>query len=220
MKIGTGVFGWDGAERRSDRYGAVHLGADPYGKGAVCTPELDLEVVMSLVARKVKMWAIVVETRKSDHLGDLFHKIYPSTPEVGERVELGVGLLGVQSVEWDANPSLILAPADGRTTFWIDPRAFYRLHDQTVELYVEETDEPFHPVPDLKPSGESTVATQEAGSLQSKGRIPKTVGPTFERVGEPGDGMFIMRPPGTQEAGTELPAKYFTSRHDRISDDD
>lgn len=222
MKIGSGVFGWDGAERRSDRYGHVHLGADPYAKSSVCVPGLNMEAVMGLVSKKVKMWAIVAETRESGHVGDLEYGIKPTTPEVGERVDLGVGLLGIEKVPWDANPALVLVPEDGRNTFWIDPRALYRLHDQTVELHVEETDEPCHPAPDIKAVGENvTRSTGESdGSLQVKGEIPKTVGPTFERIGEPGDGMFIMTMPGGQARGERLPANYYTSRHDRISDDD
>lgn len=193
MKIGTGVLGWDGAERRSDRYGHIHLGAEPYDQSPVCVPALDLGAVMGLVGKRCRVWAIAVETRPSGHVGDLALGIVPSTPEVGERVDLGVGVLGLDRVAWDANPALSLAPEDGRATFWLDPRALYRLHDQTVDLYIEETADPCHPAPDIKPADEVTVATGDGdGSLQSKGRMPKRVAPSFERVG---DGMFIMGPP-------------------------
>jgi hypothetical protein len=42
-----------------------------------------------------------------------------------------------------ARRTVIMAPDDGRERFWIDPRQLYKLHDQTVELYMEETTEKF-----------------------------------------------------------------------------
>jgi hypothetical protein len=45
--------------------------------------------------------------------------------------------------------TLIMAPGDGRKERWIDPRKLCRLHNQTVELSVEETTDAFDVAPDM-----------------------------------------------------------------------
>ena len=68
-------------------------------------------------------------------------------PDVGEVVDLGVGTIAIQP-SWEASGvAVALRPDDGRADFWIDPRKLYRLHDQTVELFAEPTDEPADPPP-------------------------------------------------------------------------
>jgi hypothetical protein len=139
---------------------------------------------------------VVTETRESGHIGDLFHGFAPSMPDVGEVVDLGVGILDAERVEWCDDPTIVLKPGDGREHFWYDPRKLYRLHDQTVDLFVEETGDPFTEVEYKKPNEDGVVSTGgDDGALQSKSvdieDIDK-VCPEFERVGEPEDHMFVM----------------------------
>lgn len=123
-ELGTGVLDWESEERISDRYGLVEL-------------FLRLRELLKLnpVTEKLhgKLIAIVREIRELHHIGDLFHGVRPTIPEVGERVELGTGAI---FFEEDA---VGLMPDDRRATLWLDIRALYRLHNQTVTLYFEES---------------------------------------------------------------------------------
>ncbi len=56
----------------------------------------------------------------------------PSTPDVGETIDLGTGRFRLGKAE--KTLTFGLEPADGRQTDWFDPAKLYRLHDQTVEL--------------------------------------------------------------------------------------
>jgi hypothetical protein len=140
--IGEGVLTWDASERISDRYGAVFLMNDGDSlhepSGYVLIPD-DVPVGMPgwLVAE-------VVATRQSTHVGDVFRGLRPQTPEVGERIVLGRGRLFRQTVDRDSPHPVIeavgLAPedVDDRDTDWLDPRALYRAHEQTVRLTFED----------------------------------------------------------------------------------
>jgi hypothetical protein len=64
-------------------------------------------------------------------IGDLFHEVCPSKPEPGERVVLGEGTL------FFSDEGVGLMPDDGRKTLWLDIRALYRLHNQTVTLFFD-----------------------------------------------------------------------------------
>jgi hypothetical protein len=123
-ELGTGVLDWEREERISDRYGLVELFQGP---GSL--------VKLNRVTEQLhgKLIAIVRETRVSSHPGDLFHGIKPSTPEVGERIELGIG-----GIFFD-DDAVGLKPDDQRPTLWLDIRALYRVHQQTVTLYFEES---------------------------------------------------------------------------------
>jgi hypothetical protein len=150
IKLAHGVFTWSGSERRSDRYGSFNLLAEPFDGKEVTKPTYDTEVAKKLEDKRVRIFVRVLATRKSNHIGDLFLGILPSTPEVGEEVDLGVGILHTEPCEYDHKvTSTSLEPGDGRDTFWFDPRKLYRLHDQTVDIFVEETADEFTPAPDL-----------------------------------------------------------------------
>jgi hypothetical protein len=162
QKLAHGVFTWSGSERRSDRYGSFILLAEPYGAPPVTVPTYDAALASRLNGKRVRIVVKVVETRRSGHIGDRFLNIYPTTPEVGEHVELGVGIFSTQPDEGDPRvTSTTLAPSDGRETFWIDPRKLYWLHDQTVDVFVEETDDEFTPAPDLKASEPGLIVVDE-----------------------------------------------------------
>lgn len=139
MKIGRGMLCWGRAERITDRYGSITLiseSCDPYGDW---DEDDSIEFRGELEGLKGCLSAVVIEARKSPHCGDSARMILPSTPEVGERVILGSGTLFFEE-EWykiKGCYNLGLKPDDGREHDWMDPRALYRLHCQTVELHFD-----------------------------------------------------------------------------------
>ena len=126
-ELGTGVLDWERGERISDRYGLVELFRGP---GSL------VELNQVTVRLHGKLIAIVREVREPSHIGDFFHGVKPSIPEVGERVELGIGAIFFEA------GAVGLMPDDHRSTLWLDIRALYRVHRQTVTLYFEESPEP------------------------------------------------------------------------------
>lgn len=127
MVIGTGRLSWDRSERVSDRYGTVQL----FDGDAEVTP--DLAFVRATVPARGHLIAKVLYTRKSEHVGDLFRGIFPSTPDVGEIIDLGEGTL------FSEGNSVGLFPDDRRESDWLDPKKLYRAHDQDVMLIFEPT---------------------------------------------------------------------------------
>ena len=77
----------------------------------------------------------MVETRRSGHCGDIARSLAPVTPSVGEEITLGAGTLFTDTDADLGLPTAVgLAPDDHRDTDWLDPRALYRCHNQTVRL--------------------------------------------------------------------------------------
>lgn len=197
MKVAHGVFGWEGEERRSDRYGAIHLSGAPYGGEPLTTVFFEMGALERLHGRRVKIATVVTEARKSQHVGDLFHGIFPSTPAVGERVEIGVGVLDLEP-SYEETPDIVLRPNDGRAHLWMDPRKLYRLHDQTVDVFIEETTDDFHPRPDLEAIEQVAACDNGDGTFQTKNTKPDDR--ILPRMKKLGDGMFIIEPqPGKGE---------------------
>lgn len=124
-EIGTGVLDWDRGERISDRYGSVRLFDQPGPR------KLPVGLRQENGGKHGRLVAVVRETRDSAHIGDLFHGVFPSKPNVGEMILLGEGILFFQ------DDAVGLVPDDGRETLWLDIRALYRLHSQTVTLFFE-----------------------------------------------------------------------------------
>ena len=129
--IGSGQLTWNRAERVTDRYGAVGLMGDdlPRGKDYIALDESKEELWGRLVA-------VIRETRPSGHIGDICCGHGPSTPEVGDEIVLGEGTLFFEGAAW--GPSVGLSPDDDRDDNWLDPKALYRCHSQTVDLFFEE----------------------------------------------------------------------------------
>lgn len=148
QELAHGVLTWPAGDRRSDRYGNVYLIGQDYGATVTVEPRQNDALMASLDGKRVRLICEVVETRTSGHIGDFFHGFFPSTPDVGERIDLGVGTLviGMDTSE-EGDKTIALRPDDGRQVFWFDPRKLYRLHDQTVTVFVEETTDPCHPAP-------------------------------------------------------------------------
>jgi hypothetical protein len=126
--IGKGVLTWQRAERIMDRYGTVQLDDFPGEEGKM-TP---LRILDTCIGAKGRLIAVALETRKSFHVGDLFHGIVPSTPAIGEEIVLGEGFLF-----YEGDTFVGLRPEDSRETLWLDINKLYRAHDQTVELFFE-----------------------------------------------------------------------------------
>jgi hypothetical protein len=140
--IGEGVLTWHANERHTNRYGAVFLMTDGDSlhepTGYLPIPD---DAPVGLPGRLV---AEVTATRQSTHVGDWGRGLYPQTPAVGERIVLGRGRLFCQTVDRDSPHPVIeavgLAPedVDDRDIDWLDPRALYRAHEQTVRLVFED----------------------------------------------------------------------------------
>jgi len=190
-KIGYGIFSWSVDERRTNRYGSFHLANESFSGNDHVTVELNRKALDQFLRKRVRLVCEVVESRASGHIGDMFLGVKPSQPPVGEKVEVGVGLLDIELCEWEKTiTEILLRPGDARNELWIDPRKLYRLHDQTVGLYVELTDDDFSPKTDLTTQAPGMISNGD-GSFQVKQLKSDSVKilPKVERMG---GGMFIL----------------------------
>lgn len=131
IELGTGVLTWPGGERRTDRYGTVMLATDP---GTLTTePAGYINPPAPPTGRRGTLVAEILGTRRSDHIGDIFRGIFPETPEVGERIELGTGTFFTEPTDFGA-VLMGLRPDVPRDSDWLNPKALYRAHEQTVRL--------------------------------------------------------------------------------------
>lgn len=128
--VGRGVLSWPGGERGSDRYGVIVTMSD------------NAEPILAPGAAECEgtrghLVALVESTKESQHIGDVFRGIFPTTPNVGDEVVLGAsGVLRIVNAWGEATPGgLSIEPDDGRVDDWFDPAALYRCHDQTVSLW-------------------------------------------------------------------------------------
>jgi hypothetical protein len=140
VELGTGVLTWPRDERVSDRYGTVMLTTDP---GTWDTePAGYVNPTDPPIGQRGTLVAEVIATRASDHIGDIFRGFSPETPDVGERIELGSGTFFTEPTDFGA-VLMGLSPDDARKSDWLDPKALYRAHNQTVRLvFVPATDAP------------------------------------------------------------------------------
>jgi hypothetical protein len=150
IELGLGQLWWPRFERQTDRYGTVFL---------LTGPDADTYVRFegAPVGQLGRLVAVVVETRRSGHCGDIARSLAPTTPVVGEEITLGAGTL---FTETDADLGLTnavgLVPEDHRDSDWLDPRALYRCHNQTVrlELRIASHTRGYEPTPgDVQPDG-------------------------------------------------------------------
>lgn len=192
--IAIGIFMWTGPERRSDRYGMVYPSNENFEETHNMRVSFDRQLAESFVGKNVKLSCKVLETRQSGHAGDQHLGLFPETPEIGEMIELGIGPFHMEPNPYaERGFSIGIKPSDGRSEFWLDPKPWYRLHDQTVEFYIEETDEPEHPAPVFDTNyGESAISNGD-GTYQAKTKKTKGgLAPHIERLS---DDMFLITPP-------------------------
>jgi hypothetical protein len=64
-----------------------------------------------------------------------------------------------------------IVPGDGRSELWLDPRILYVLHDQTVELLIEQTADPESaPSPLLdRPVEDGVIMNADGETMQIRG---------------------------------------------------
>lgn len=161
-RLGFGIVSWGRFERIEKRYGYIVLRSKPYGDAVVesVTSDIDESLLQSFQGARVKIMCRVIESRKSGHCGDMFLGIFPTQPSVGDVIELGIGMLCTLPGKGCAGEVQFgLAPYDARRELWIDPHLLYRLHDQTVEVFVERTVEQSHAVPVIRKKADGTIAT-------------------------------------------------------------
>lgn len=123
VSLGEGVLSWPSRERHTDRYGFICLCRNT-GTGSDHVP-LDTGGVIGLAGSLVCQ---IVEARIS-HMEDAFRGLVAQTPQVGEIIELGKGTLQVGD-----DDAIGLKPEHEREIDWLDPKALYRCHLQTVRL--------------------------------------------------------------------------------------
>jgi hypothetical protein len=190
--LATGIFMWFGPERQTDRYGAFYAADSSYDgiKPGVPVVTHD-DAIKSLLLQRVRVVAKVIENRRSGHAGDDFHKLKPKPAKVGQEVEVGIGFLHANHKE--GITFIELHPEDGRKTFWCNPRRFFELHDQTVEIYAEPTAAPAPPVFQGKPVDGDHAINNGDGTLQLKTQNPGGnffAPPAIENLG---DGAFMVQ---------------------------
>lgn len=132
--LGKGVLSWPACERRSARYGTVMLMQEGTNSFTKEERPVTLETKPE-PGQRVKLFVVVTKSRKSTHLGDLFLGISPSTPSIGERIDLGEGSLFYE--DFRGYTLVGLRPDDGRKSDWLDPKKLYQAHEQSVELYCD-----------------------------------------------------------------------------------
>ena len=189
MQIAMGIFTWDGGERRSQRYGNFHLCDTNYNGTAHAVLRVNENDAKDFEGKRVRITALILESRPSGHVGDLFLGITPKQPDVEDEFVLGVGTFrfGMEPA-WDdtVTASFGLEPDDGRKQFWFDPRVLYQLHDQTVVVFIESAEgEPCHPAPDIKP-GVPGLKSNGDGTFQACGvdlHDGMRIAPKIERLG-------------------------------------
>lgn len=203
--IGSGIFSWCSSERRSGRYGTFFLAPSDFEERVQRDVHLDVNALRVLEGRNVRIALRILESRPSGHAGDQFLRIFPGAPPAaGSVIELAVGRLllanhGHHSVQYHPTQLGIgILPSDGREELWLDPRVLYVLHDQTVELLVEETADPESaPSPLLdQPVEDGVIVNADGETLQFRGEAFEACGSvTLLPDVEPIPGGLLITPP-------------------------
>ena len=137
ISLGVGTLTWARSERISDRYGTVYLVPDGNNSLSVVPSRSLIKVDSGDLLKVGELLAVVKQTRRSTHIGDLFHGISPRTPEVGQIIVFGKGKLFCEPAP-EGGDQVGVRPLDGRPDLWLEMRSLYDAHEQTVELF-------FHP---------------------------------------------------------------------------
>ena len=130
--LGSGTITWTSEERISDRYGSIYL--FNYENQDDLTMLLDFQLIKRFNGCLGTLKASVISTRQSSHVGDMFRSLKPTTPKIGEVIELGHGFLFYEKNE---PISIGLRPQKARVSDWLSPQSLYRCHHQVVELYFQ-----------------------------------------------------------------------------------
>lgn len=203
--IGSGIFTWCSSERRSGRYGTFFLTTSDFEERVQRDVHLDVAALRALEGLNVRIALRILESRPSGHIGDQFLRVFPGAPPPeGSLVELAVGRLLVADHSYHAvrhHPTQLgigTVPSDGRSELWLDPRLLYLLHDQTVELLIEETGDP-----ESAPSPLLDQPVKDGVMMAADGETMQFRGAGFEHCSlvtilpdvEPVPGGFLITPP-------------------------
>jgi hypothetical protein len=199
LLLGSGIFIWGSEERVSNRYGAFTLCPSNFDENVEVPVSFDAEGAAPLIGTRVKITCLIIESRPSGHAGDKALGLIPHQPDVGALIEVGVGIFDLEPLSFaNSVPAIVLRPDVDRDELWIDPRRLYQLHDQTVRVFVEPTDEPCTPQADLIAqsgswsNGDNTIQTKRIKLVHGMKAKPK--------IRPLGDGMFEIN---TQFAESE-----------------
>lgn len=135
-KIGYGVLNWHDKEYISSRFGYITLSGENnfIDKAFIFTKQIDLG----------NLYGKVLSTRNSE-LSDYDENVKVITPKVGEMILLGQGTLVFSEEENGVG----LFPSHGLEDYWLNPHSLYKLHSQTIELYIEPIEIIYIDKPDL-----------------------------------------------------------------------
>lgn len=138
FSLGEGILTWARSERITDRYGFIYLIRDG---GSSLSDERFPSLIFEEAARPLegqrgRLYAKVLGTRESTHIGDLGHGFYPTKTAAGAMKVLGTGALALEPAP-EGGVAVGLKPSDKRGRFWLDPKALYAVHEHLVELMFE-----------------------------------------------------------------------------------
>lgn len=201
--IAMGILGWSRFERQSKRYGFIAVESTGFSH-STNLHYFNNNLLEQLKGKRVRITAVVMEARDSEHVGDMYlyqeneeNHLKPSTPNVLESYVLGVGTLLVGSDEQFQNPIIGVTPEDNREHFWMDPITLYRLHEQTVEIFIEEDNESAPlPLTTIKWNTNNTAKYVGDNAMQVNTVLNTdsfTISPKVEKIG---DGLFRVSKPG------------------------
>jgi len=199
-RFAYGIFMWAGYERQSRRYGFIYPTEEIYGGEKINGTQLKLP--LNLEGKRVKLTVKVLETRQSTHAGDRFcvPPLFPSTPEIGATFEF----VGIFRITKDPNSiagselgvAFGLEPSDGREDFWLDPVKLFQLHNQTVEFFIEETEEPDSPLTEVRDSDFDGAIDNGDGTFQFRanhnGKGTIKIKPNARKIDE---GLYAIEGP-------------------------
>lgn len=124
IKIGFGALGWHDKEYISSRFGYITLSGN--------NNFIDKDIIIAEEIELGNLYGHVVSIGKSN-LIDYDENVKKKSPLVGDIVLLGQGTL-VYSAE---DNTVGLFPSHGLNDYWMNPHSLYKLHSQTIELYIE-----------------------------------------------------------------------------------
>ena len=119
--LGEGVLSIPSHERQSDRYGLVKLSST--------SRQIHL-TLDGVCGQHGTLVAKVIRTRDSNAIGDMFRGIPSVRPKQGELLELGTGICFTEG-----DDTIGVCPMEEREIDWLEPRALWRCHNQTIRLY-------------------------------------------------------------------------------------
>jgi hypothetical protein len=126
--LGEGILTWMPEERVLGRFGSVSLLIDEHQYAVFHKLPLGAQARLSATVLKVRHTILPPDPSRG---------LQPSTPHVGERIELGTGL--VFAPDLSGQTALVAVgiappPSQWRIHRWLSPTALYRAHNHLVRL--------------------------------------------------------------------------------------